>query len=76
MSEDDRIDIKLGPTGDHPEGSIHDSDEGGLTMAIGAIPEKGVVVIQFGTPISWLGLPKDQAKELGESLIARSEELP
>jgi hypothetical protein len=53
----------LGATGEFPEGKLNPSDEGALKMAVGYDPLNGVVHIEFGTPVAWLGLPPDNAIE-------------
>ena len=50
---------KLGPTKRFPNGKIHHSDEGEIRMAIGHY--EGNVVIDFGKPTTWIGLPPQQA---------------
>lgn len=47
--------VKLGPTGEFPDGKVHESDEGGLSMAVG-VGKSGVVEIHFGKPVAWIGL--------------------
>jgi len=63
---------KLGPTGEFPEGKIDKSDEGEIRFAIAADKSNGVVVIDFGKPVKWLGLPKEKALELGRVLISKA----
>ena len=59
--------IHLGKTGDFPEGSLGEADEGGLRLGI--IKSGGEVVILFGTPVSWFSLSVQQAKELSELIV-------
>ena len=56
---------KLGPTGEFPDGKIHESDEGGLKMGVG-VSQEGLVEIHFGKPIAWIGLDLESL----DSLIA------
>lgn len=63
--------LKLGATGDYPEGSqnaINEDDEGGLKVAIGN-DGKGNVFINFGKKVAWLGLSPNNAIDFGNSLI-------
>lgn len=62
---------KLGATGEFPEGKIRPSDEGELRMAIGI--EKNNVIIDFGTLVQWLGLPKQKAYELAHRIKAKAD---
>ena len=60
----------LGATGDFPHGKLNGNDEGGIRFAIGE--DGGSVVINFGTPVTWLGMPPEQAVTLAEALIAKA----
>lgn len=65
--------LPLGPTGDFPRGTLPGvKDEGALNL--GVVVRNGTVIVAFGTPTSWIGLPPQQARELGQSLIVRAEE--
>ena len=48
-------------------------DEGEIAIAIG-VEETGNVIINFGKPVAWLGLPAEQAIEMGRTLIKRGRE--
>ena len=61
---------KLGATGDFPEGKLNGADEGGLRFAIGE--EGGNVIIKFGSPVAWLGMPPEQAVAMAELLIRKA----
>jgi hypothetical protein len=52
--------MKIGPTGDYPHGSLGPADEGGLSIGV-AHDSKGNVIINFGTEISWVGMPPENA---------------
>jgi hypothetical protein len=67
--------FRLGATGQHPYGKASDDDEGELRMALGVDHGNGIVRVEFGKPIAWLGLPAQQARELGALLLARADEL-
>lgn len=58
--------IKLGPTGKYPEGKLSDHDDGELMIAVGTDRGKGIVFLEFGAPVRWLGLPKSHALELAK----------
>lgn len=63
----EREHTKTGATGDHPRGKIVPHDEGGIRIAVG---RKGdTVVIDFGTPVAWIGFSSDEARALAESLL-------
>jgi hypothetical protein len=51
--------VKIGATGDFPDGKINPSDEGGLMIAV--TKEEGRVVIHFGKPTAWIGFDTEGA---------------
>lgn len=63
---------KLGATGGFPHGKLNGSDEGGIRFAVGE--DGGNVVINFGTPVAWLGMPPQQAIALATCCPAASRE--
>ena len=69
------IAIELGPTGKFPKRKINEDDKGELKVAIMTNHEKNVVVIEFGTTLSWVGLTTDIARAMGEQLISRADDL-
>lgn len=56
----------------YPDGKLNEGDEGEIGILIGI--EDGNVIIQFAGPVTWLGLPGDQAIEMGRTLIKRGRE--
>lgn len=64
---------KIGPTGQYPDGKLMDDDEGELTIAVWHKDKN--VVISFGTHVSWIALPPDEAIRLGETIITRAKEI-
>ena len=56
----------------YPDGKLNEEDEGAIAIAIGI--DEGNVIINFGKLVAWLGLPGDQAIELGRTLIKRGRE--
>jgi len=67
------VPFDLGATGRFPEGKIHDSDEGEIRFAVGS--KDGNVIIEFGKPVAWLGLPPDLARELAVLLTKHADAL-
>lgn len=57
----------FGATGEHPKGKLTPDDEGEIRFAVGA--ENGKVILNFGTPIAWVGMEPEQAIALASSLI-------
>ncbi len=59
----------IGASGRFPQGKLDDTDEGELTLAIGYDKLNGVVRLEFGKPVAWMGLPPRKAKDLAEKLL-------
>lgn len=66
---------KLGATGKFPQGHAAAEDEGELVFAIAADREHGIVRVEFGTSVAWMGLPPLQAKELALKLMQKAQEV-
>lgn len=64
--------LKLGPTKDYPQGKMGDYDEGGLWIGITTKADK--VVVHFGTPVAFLGLSAQDARNLAKVLVSRAAE--
>lgn len=64
-------DQKLGATGEFPEGKLNKSDEGELRLAVTA--KDGNVIIAFGTPVTWMGMPPESARTLANSLLKQAD---
>lgn len=52
----------LGPTGRFPEGKLTPDDEGEFAYRVGH--HHGKVVIDFGTPVAWVGFAPEEARAL------------
>lgn len=62
-----------GALGDFPEGKLTKTDEGSIQFAIGE--KDGKVVLDFGTPVHWVGMTPQQAAEFASTLIKRAREV-
>jgi hypothetical protein len=58
--------MQLGATGKYPEGKLTPKDEGEIKFVV--VTTDGKVVINFGTPITWIGFSPQQARELAETI--------
>lgn len=65
----------FGATGRYPEGSLGSHDQGGLQFGITYDAEKRRVIVNFGTPVSWLGMNASHARDLGYALIRHASRL-
>lgn len=70
--EDDRPD-DLGATNRFPRGKLTDDDEGGIRLRVAA--RGGVVVLDFGKPVSWIGFPPQEARDLCDSILKHARSI-
>lgn len=61
-----------GAIGDHPMGKLTASDEGAIQF--GVTVKDGKVVLDFGTPVQWVGMSAQQAADLASTLLKRARE--
>jgi hypothetical protein len=66
------IEEKLGPTGKFPDGKLTKHDDGEIAFAV--FNKEGKVIIDFNSPVHWLGMEPKQAVELGNLLIKHGRE--
>jgi hypothetical protein len=59
----------LGATGRFPEGKLNDDDEGELRLGVAYDKLDGIVRIEFGKPVAWVGLPPSQAIEFARVIL-------
>lgn len=60
--------VKLGATGEFPDGSFGPHDKGALTMGV-ATDKAGNVHVNFGCKISWFAMPPEQAIDLARLIL-------
>lgn len=61
-----------GPTGRFPRGQITPQDEGELRLAVAHAD--GVVIIDFGKPVSWLGFAPHEARQFADLVLKHASE--
>lgn len=61
-----------GALGDFPEGQLTKSDEGAIQFGIST--KDGKVILDFGTPVAWVGMNPQQAADLASLLLKRARE--
>lgn len=59
----------FGATGTFSQGKIDDTDEGDLRLGVAYDKLDGIVRVEFGKPVAWLGLPPPQAIEFAKVLL-------
>lgn len=65
--------MKPGKTNDYPRGMLNASDEGGLNILMTVLDN--TVVLDFGTPVKWIGLDKETALMIGAALTEKANSL-
>ena len=56
-----------GAIGTHSQGKLSKDDEGDVQFRVGS--ENNKVVLDFGTPVHWVGMDAQQAADLASSLL-------
>lgn len=64
--------LNIGKTARFPEGKIHPTDEGEIRITVGHV--EGQVIVDFGTPCTWVGMPPDRALEFARVLQQHAHE--
>lgn len=59
----------FGATASFPQGVLDDDDQGELRMGVAYDKLAGIVRLEFGKPVAWLGLPPEQAVALAQLLL-------
>lgn len=67
--------FRLGKTGNFPRGHADATDDGEIRMAVFVDQPNAIVRLEFGTAVSWLGLPASHCRELAAVLLEKAEEL-
>lgn len=62
-----------GALGDFPEGNLTKTDEGAIQFSVGE--KDGKVVLDFGTPVVWVGMNPQQAADLASLILKRAREV-
>jgi hypothetical protein len=52
----------------YPEGMLNANDEGVLNIQMG-FNKEGKFIIDFGKPVVWIGMTKEQAFEFGKRIM-------
>lgn len=69
----ERLGTPLGAPRGYPEGKLTEQDEGAIRLAI--FHKEGKVILDFGSPVKWMGITGNQAIDLGKALIKHAKNL-
>jgi len=64
-------DLKLGATGEFPQGKMNPTDEGACNIAIARDPQ-GRVVVNFGKPVVWFALYRTDAIQFAKLILQKA----
>lgn len=64
----------LGATGNFPDGKISNIDEGDLVFALSYNKKHKIFYLNFGKPVSWLAIPKDEALKFANVILNKISE--
>jgi hypothetical protein len=59
---------QAGATGRYPHGQLNRDDQGEIQIAVAADAAKGVVILDFGKPTTWVGFTAEEASSLADML--------
>lgn len=65
----------FGATGRYPMGKLTETDEGEIAFGVAADKQNGKVIINFGKPTAWVGMDREQALALADSLKRKADDL-
>jgi len=65
--------LKPGPTGNFPEGKLDDKDKGELVVAIVWSKDYELLLIEFGTSVTFLAMKPEQARNFAQLILKQVE---
>ena len=66
----------LGATGEYPRGSAGPDDEGEIKVAVAADRGRGLIIMAFGKPVTWMAMTGAEARSVGMMLLEKAKQLP
>lgn len=67
--------LRLGATGEFPEGKCHPTDEGELRLGIVADHGSRLVRLEFGKPVAWTAMGPAMGRKFAALLVEKANEL-
>lgn len=64
---------KAGPTGKFPDGKINKDDRGEIKIQVGCDHVRGLVVIHFGSEVSWIAMSADDCDNFSKLLAEKAD---
>ena len=58
-----------------PEGRIEGTDDGQIVFKLSSDPETGVIKVDFGKPVTWVGMSPNDAVQVAQLLIKHARSI-
>lgn len=68
--------IRLGATGQFPDGKLGPKDEGELAFGMAADSKNALLHVDFGKPVQWFSMTRKQALEVAEAMRVKALSIP
>lgn len=65
-----KVGDSVGPTGRFPGGKLTETDKGEVVFEV--VKFKGKVLVNFGTPVMYIGMSPEEARRFGSLLIQKA----
>jgi hypothetical protein len=73
MSEERKVsEDQAGPTGKFPDGKVNEGDRGEIKIQVGCDHSRGLVVINFGYPVSWIAMSAEDCDNLAALIMEKA----
>lgn len=59
----------------YPRGRLHPGDDGELSIKLSVDPETEAIVLDFGKPVTWIGMTADGAFAFAQLLADKAQAL-
>ena len=66
--------LPLGPTGKFPPQKLSAKDAGEIKFSVGLSMDKKRTILNFGNPVRWIGMSRNQAIEVGRAIIKTAKQ--
>ncbi|MCZ7645257.1 MAG: hypothetical protein M5U26_08235 [Planctomycetota bacterium] len=75
LAHEENLSKQFGPTGKFPGGKLNEVDQGEIRFGVGADQSHNLVRLDFGKGVRWICLSRNQALDLGHSIIEEALKL-
>lgn len=64
---------EIGATNKFPDGKINEQDQGQIMIGVTVKDDK--VIMSFGKAVEWIGFTREEAIQVGQSLLDRARQI-